>query len=33
MDAGLVADSLRVLLSYQSDIELASAKLTAGQLP
>jgi len=32
MDAGLVADSLRVLLSYQSDIELASAQLAAGQL-
>jgi MoxR-like ATPase len=33
MDKGLVADSLRVLLSYQSDIELASARLAAGQLP
>jgi MoxR-like ATPase len=33
MDAELVADSLRVLLSYQSDIELASARLAAGQLP
>src|SRR5580698_6931759 len=32
MDAELVADSLRVLLSYQSDIELASARLPAGQV-
>jgi MoxR-like ATPase len=33
LDAGLVADSLRVLLSYQSDIELASSRLSRGQLP
>jgi MoxR-like ATPase len=33
LDAGLVADSLRVLLSYQSDIELATARLSSGQLP
>jgi MoxR-like ATPase len=33
LDAGLVADSLRMLLSYQSDIELASAQLSRGQLP
>jgi MoxR-like ATPase len=33
LDAGLVADSLRVLLSYASDIELASARLAAGELP
>jgi MoxR-like ATPase len=33
LDAGLVADSLRVLLSYESDIELAAARLSAGQLP
>ncbi len=33
MDQALVADLLRVLLSYQSDIELASAQLAAGQLP
>ena len=33
LDAGLVADSLRVLLSYASDLELASARLAAGQLP
>jgi MoxR-like ATPase len=33
LDAGLVADSLRMLLSYQSDIELASARLSRGQLP
>jgi MoxR-like ATPase len=32
LDAGLVADSLRMLLSYQSDIELASAQLSRGQL-
>jgi MoxR-like ATPase len=33
LDAGLVADSLRLLLSYQSDIELASSHLSRGQLP
>ena len=33
LDAGLVADSLRMLLSYQSDIELASSQLSRGQLP
>jgi len=33
MDKTLVEDSLRVLLSYQSDIELASAQLAAGHLP
>jgi MoxR-like ATPase len=33
LDAGLVADSLRMLLSYQSDIALASAQLSRGQLP
>ena len=33
LDAGLVADSLRMLLSYQSDIELAAAQLSRGQLP
>jgi len=33
LDAGLVADSLRLLLSYQSDIELASSRLSRGQLP
>ena len=33
LDAGLVADSLRMLLSYQSDLELASAQLSRGQLP
>ena len=33
LDAGLVADSLRVLLSYQPDIELASSRLSRGQLP
>jgi hypothetical protein len=33
LDAGLVADSLRVLLSYRSDIELASSRLAGGQLP
>jgi MoxR-like ATPase len=33
LDAGLVADSLRVLLSYESDIELATARLSSGQLP
>ena len=33
LDAGLVADSLRMLLSYQSDIELATAHLSRGQLP
>lgn len=33
LDAGLVADSLRVLLSYASDIELASARLASGELP
>jgi MoxR-like ATPase len=33
LDAGLVADSLRVLLSYQSDVELATARLSCGQLP
>jgi MoxR-like ATPase len=33
LDAGLVADSLRVLLSYQSDIELAASRLACGQLP
>jgi len=33
LDAGLVADSLRLLLSYQSDIELATAQLSRGQLP
>jgi MoxR-like ATPase len=33
LDAGLVADSLRVLLSYQSDIELASSRLSRGQRP
>jgi MoxR-like ATPase len=33
LDAGLVAASLRTLLSYQSDIELASSQLSGGQLP
>jgi len=33
LDAGLVADSLRTLLSYQTDIELASSRLSRGQLP
>jgi MoxR-like ATPase len=33
LDAGLVADSLRVLLSYQADIEMASSRLACGQLP
>jgi MoxR-like ATPase len=33
LNAGLVADSLRVLLSYQSDIELATSRLSRGQLP
>jgi len=33
LDPGLVADSLRMLLSYQSDIELASSQLSRGQLP
>jgi MoxR-like ATPase len=33
LDAGLVADSLRVLLSYQSDIERAASRLARGQLP
>ena len=33
LDAGLVADSLRVLLSYASDIELASSRLACGQPP
>jgi MoxR-like ATPase len=33
LDAGLVADSLRMLLSYQSDIELAASRLACGQLP
>jgi MoxR-like ATPase len=33
LDAGLVADSLRMLLSYQSDIELAASALACGQLP
>ena len=33
LDAGLAADSLRVLLSHQSDIELASSRLARGQLP
>jgi len=33
LDAGLVADSLRVLLSYQADIEVASSRLACGQLP
>jgi len=33
LDPGLVADSLRMLLSYQSDIELASSRLSRGQLP
>jgi MoxR-like ATPase len=33
LDAGLVADSFRVLLSYQSDIELATSRLASGQLP
>jgi MoxR-like ATPase len=32
LDAGLVADSLRVLLSYESDIEAATARLSAGEL-
>lgn len=33
LDEALVADSLRMLLSYQSDIELASSQLSGGQLP
>ena len=33
LDAGLVANSLRVLLSYASDIELASSRLACGQPP
>jgi MoxR-like ATPase len=33
LDAGLVADSLRVLLSYRSDIELAASWLAHGQPP
>jgi MoxR-like ATPase len=33
LDAGLVADSLRVLLSYQSDVELAASWLASGQRP
>jgi MoxR-like ATPase len=33
LDAGLVAESLRLLLSYQSDIELAAVELAAGRLP
>jgi MoxR-like ATPase len=32
LDAGLVAESLRLLLSYQADIELASVQLAAGRL-
>ena len=33
LDARLVADSLRVLLSHQSDIELAASRLASGELP
>jgi MoxR-like ATPase len=33
LDARLVADSLRVLLGYESDIELAASRLASGQLP
>jgi MoxR-like ATPase len=33
LDAGLVAESLRLLLSYQSDIELAAVELAGGRLP
>ena len=33
LDEALVADSLRMLLSYQSDLELASSRLSGGQLP
>ncbi len=33
LDAELIADSWRLLLSYQSDIELAASRLAAGQLP
>jgi MoxR-like ATPase len=33
LDAGLAAGSLRTLLSYRSDIEVAAARLASGQLP
>jgi MoxR-like ATPase len=33
LDAGLAADSLRTLLRYRSDIEVAAARLASGQLP
>jgi MoxR-like ATPase len=33
LDAGLVAESLRLVLSYQADIERAAAELAAGRLP